>query len=166
MHFFGLVAAIAISALGLPAFGAPSPANDDPVEFHSMLAARNVSTANENWCMQNDIVGKTTTASPLAADCQQIAANIAAGGEWHVGWGGTHQVAQYGTCAIGVTVLTSMTVMKLGNQDIIKFISRSIDQFLWNGLVGSEAKMNCPDIIDGDKVTATAQFGLYHDSTE
>ncbi|KAJ5831849.1 hypothetical protein N7474_000160 [Penicillium riverlandense] len=78
------------------------------------------------------------------------------GGTWEVDGRTQHQLVQYGTC--GFDVETKAKGFKIGNQDIIDLINSSIEQFQWNGVVGSKGDMSCQDLISHVSVF----WGLYH----
>lgn len=79
-----------------------------------------------NDCGDSTFVDESSGGSPLIADCQQIAANIAGGGTWVTNAEGVQrELVSYGTCAFGVTGVGELTY-DVGNQDIIDLINSSI----------------------------------------
>ena len=79
------------------------------------------------------------------ADFQQLAKNIAGGGTWKVPTIGSHQLqlAQCGTCAFGIRGGQEVSIVYIGNQDIIDVIKSCIANFQWKGEVGAKGKMDC-----------------------
>ncbi|KAF2798688.1 hypothetical protein K505DRAFT_357263 [Melanomma pulvis-pyrius CBS 109.77] len=116
-----------------------------------------------NDCGDSTFVNKSSGGSPLIADCQQIARNIAGGGTWTVGAGGEqHQLVQYGTCAFGAAGAgSSANAAYIGNQDIIDLINTSIQKFAWFDKVGAEGKMGCQSLT-GLVGGVDMKWGLYH----
>ncbi|ROW15174.1 hypothetical protein VPNG_03014 [Cytospora leucostoma] len=96
----------------------------------------------EAYCGTSTFVDETSGASPTVSDCQQIAINIAAGGDWTVDSSGVqHQLVQYGTCAFGIQGQGSPVGnvdFTIGNQDIIDIITSSISMYGGDGQVGAK----------------------------
>lgn len=117
-----------------------------------------------NDCDASTFVNRTSTGSPTVADCLQITYNIAGGGMWTVSGADQHQLVQYGTCAFGVQPDPHWPddyVWHIGNQDIIDLIHDSVNQFQWNGLVGSLGEMEC-QVAGSPSDRQHVLWGLYH----
>lgn len=140
------------------------------------LAAANAAPTSENLnflekrksvndCGPSTFVNQGSGGSPLVADCQMIARNIAGGGTFQVGCGGNaqHTKATYGTCAWGAHCDSdSANVANVGNQDIIDTINTSIDKFArGQQKVGSLGHMSCQS-LKGVGSDASITWGIYH----
>jgi hypothetical protein len=115
----------------------------------------------EKLCDYNldDMVNETSDASPLAADCLQLAKNIEDSGEWTVHAGQKHrELAQYGTCAVGVEKQLTILTLHVGNMDVVPHIVRAVDRFTRDGKVGAKASMRCKGIW----WTGGFTLGIYH----
>jgi hypothetical protein len=113
------------------------------------------------FCGENldNMVNETSDASPLAADCLQLAKNIEGSGKWTVHSGQDHrQLAQYGTCAVGVDKELKILTLHVGNEDLIPRIRRAVDRFTRDGKVGAKASMRCKGIW----WTSGFTLGIYH----
>ncbi|KAJ6179583.1 hypothetical protein N7519_010044 [Penicillium mononematosum] len=100
--------------------------------------------ASINDCGDSTFINQSTGGSPLVADCQHLARNIAGGGTWKVTFTDSqHQLAQYGTCAFGIEGDNPMNTAYVGNQDIIDVINTSIAKFQWEGKIGTKGTMAC-----------------------
>lgn len=69
------------------------------------------------------------------------------------------KLVQYGTCAFGVGMLHHFFPVhaKIGNQDIIDAIERSIELFAKDGKVGTKGVLSCDSLVD-----FPTDWGLYH----
>lgn len=149
MHFFAT--ATILATLFASTLAAPVTVN--PAAPSEILKRDSINDC-EDSSFQND----TSTASPLVADCLQLAANIAGGGTWTLrGTDGSRSLAWYGTCIFGAS--TTWPV-KVGNQDIIDMINTSVDRFQWNGLIGASGSVDCQN--EAFSGTNTIQWGIYH----
>lgn len=119
-----------------------------------------------NDCGDSSFINQSSGGSPLISDCQQIAANIHAGGTWSVYEGADlspTQIVSYGTCVMDVKGRTPDDgTFKIGNQDIIDIINSSIEKFAWNGLVGAMGTTACQGFFGGEDYTSTVDWRLYH----
>lgn len=96
-----------------------------------------------NDCEDSSFQNDTSSGSPLVADCQQIVANIAAGGTWYLDAtkeSHDHTVVSFGTCIFGAL---SDWPTKIGNQDIIDLITTSVEQFQQDGRIGASGYVDC-----------------------
>lgn len=83
-----------------------------------------------NDCGDSTFINRSSGGSPRVADCEQLARNIAGDGTWTVDDSAQHQLAQYGTCAFGVTVHSDGAwYAYIGNEDIRDLIFDSIKRF-------------------------------------
>lgn len=135
---------------------APSPS---PARPPAALAAR----ASINDCNDSTFTDTTSSTSPAVSDCQTLASNIAGGGTWTIFPTDQRQLAQFGSCAFGVTAAFSWTTawVKVGNQDIIDLIHSSAQMFASeDGLVGAKGAMGCQagPVTENDEV----QWEIYH----
>ncbi|KAI1833998.1 hypothetical protein DTO006G1_7751 [Penicillium roqueforti] len=122
----------------------------------SRLEAR----ASINDCGSSTFINQSSGGSPLVADCQHLARNIAGGGTWTVSASGSqHQLAQYGTCAFGIQGQVLETA-HIGNQDIIDVINSSIAKFKWEGKIGAKGTMGCQTVTKSGNTPMT--WGIYH----
>ncbi|KAF5668773.1 RF2-like protein [Fusarium denticulatum] len=140
----------------MAAFAAASPITESST---STLTKRK----SVNDCGDSTFENHSSGGSPLLADCQRIARNIAGGGTWTVGAGGEHhQLVQYGTCAFGAQGAGSnMNAAYIGNQDIIDLINSSIEKFQWEGKVGAAGVMGCQSLT-GLVGSVNMRWGIYH----
>ncbi|KAK3361557.1 putative necrosis-inducing factor-domain-containing protein [Lasiosphaeria ovina] len=148
--------AAAVAALFAAAHAAPAPAanatdggfilapNSDTLTYTPgpSSAARSLTERAINDCDNSSFENQSTGGSPTVGDCQRLANNIAGDGTWTVWTGTQHQIAQYGTCAFGITTVTGFWA-NIGNGDVRDIIGDSIRRFQWNGLVGAKGEMNC-----------------------
>ncbi|PPR05583.1 hypothetical protein CVT24_002784 [Panaeolus cyanescens] len=116
-----------------------------------------------NNCGDSTFINQSSPGSPLVADCQRIAQNIAGGGTWHVALIGHHQLVQYGTCAFGVQAPFAFAVWnyRVGNSDIIDLINDSIARFQWFDKVGAKGVMACQSDPSG-QFMPNVEWGIYH----
>jgi hypothetical protein len=114
-----------------------------------------------NDCGDSTFVNQVSGASPTVADCNHLASNIAGDGTWTVSDTGQHQLAQYGTCALGVQATSNGWYAYIGNEDIRDLIYESIRRFQWNGLVGSKGHMECQS-GKGTLGDIGIDWGIYH----
>ncbi|KAK0712633.1 putative necrosis-inducing factor-domain-containing protein [Lasiosphaeria miniovina] len=121
----------------------------------------------EKDCGKSNITDQTSFASPLARDCMQLAANIRSGGGWSIFGPWQKEIAQFGTCAFGVTGISitgRLETFYVGNQDVIDSITDSVQQFQHlgrdgNPIIGCEGKMGCNARISDDLIVT---WGIYH----
>lgn len=115
----------------------------------------------EAYCGASSFTDQTSGASPTTADCRQVVANIALGGDWTVDSSGVqHQLVQYGGCAFGIQGQGSPVGnvdFTIGNQDIIDIITTSINMFGGSGQVGAKGTMSC----SGNAASQNVLWGIY-----
>jgi len=104
-----------------------------------------------------DITDKCSEASPLAADCNQLAYNIRNGGDWTSAGVFARTLATYGTCAMVFEPLDG-DIYKVGNGDIIDFVNSSVTQCQWFDKIGSKACTVCDGLFGRSRCC----FGLAH----
>jgi len=117
---------------------------------------------NYTTCRDFTWVDQSSRASPMDDDCRRLRDNIAGGGYWEVegATGNQHQLAQFGTCAVGVEKDFSQggdVYYYVGNKDIMHIIDTSI--YFWGtDRVGSKGEMTCAAKLFPPRV----KWGLYH----
>ncbi|KAK3689001.1 putative necrosis-inducing factor-domain-containing protein [Podospora appendiculata] len=119
-------------------------------------------------CGDSTFTDQTSAASPLAADCLQIAANIVDEGTWTVFDGFRHQLVQYGTCAFSVRGMDGFILerFRLGNEDICDIINAAVGKFQSesgpNGemVIGALGYVSCPHVTFGG--LEQVLWGIYH----
>ncbi|KAK8070737.1 hypothetical protein PG997_010940 [Apiospora hydei] len=102
-------------------------------------------------CGASTLENRSSSASPRAEDCRQLARRIAGGGGmWtfgDLGSGVQQTLATYGTCAFGAEALDWFPYVvrgtsyfqhaKVGSQDVVDLVEDAVDRFEWEGLVGA-----------------------------
>ena len=118
------------------------------------------------YCGTSDFVDKTSAASPLVSDCQQLIRNLQAGAATDRGHftienaiGSQHAIANYGTCIFGVQGIgkDGNGDFHVGAQDIVDIITNSIEMFGSTGRVGASGGMSCTGTVKPQWV----EWGLY-----
>ncbi|KAK3385992.1 putative necrosis-inducing factor-domain-containing protein [Podospora didyma] len=119
-------------------------------------------------CGPANITDRTSLASPLVADCRQLAFNIRDGGSWSVLGSAQKQILQCKSCAFGVTgssVTGRVDTYYVGNRDVIEMIDRSIGEFKGHvnekgeGIIGAEGNMPCKAMFSTDTIV---NWGIYN----
>jgi len=122
---------------------------------------------SKNDCGPSSFENHTTGASPLVADCQQLARNLAGGGTFQIESGSQWELARYGSCHFGIQsscyrpdkCIAWGIIVKIGNQDIIDCINTAITKYTWEGRVGSQGHMTCQEA--GSEADIPMLWGLY-----
>jgi len=114
-------------------------------------------------CFSTTIDDKTSSGSPLIADCAQMATNIANDGTWTFESVYQRQLVQYGSCAFGIKTVEALPGLLtiIGNGDIVDAVNGSIELFSWNGLVGASGQTACPE-WSATFGPVRVEWGLYH----
>lgn len=158
---------IATALTTLLAFAQAAPATSSEPDLQAR-SARHV-----NDCGKSTFENQSSKASPLVADCRQLARNIANGGTWvshDPYWTSGNrdvpkwqQLAKYGTCAFGIKATSGEDMSghdaKVGNEDIINIIHTSISKFEWHHKVGAKGTMYCQGDVHGWYLT---HWGIYN----
>lgn len=115
-------------------------------------------------CGDSTHVDQTSGASPKVSDCEQIIRNIEgdASTEFTHRITGHREILSYGSCAFGIerTGGTGGAVQfKVGGQDVIDAINKSVKKFGSSGKVGAKGVMPCDGTTAGTKVKV--EWGIY-----
>ncbi|KAJ0108701.1 hypothetical protein J7T55_011191 [Diaporthe amygdali] len=101
---------------------------------------------------------QTSLGSPVVSDCLTLADRL---GEytWFIP-SGQKQIAQWGTCAFGVTSLDPIiTTPRIGNDNVRDLIRGAVQRFQWNSRVGAKGVTSC----QWNAGWTPIEWGLYHD---
>lgn len=118
------------------------------------------------FCDESDFVDKTSAASPLVSDCEQLMRNLQAGAATDRGdflienaFGLQHAISNSGTCIFGVQGIdkNGNGDFHVGAQDIVDIITDSIKKFGSSGRVGASGGMFCRGTVKPQWV----EWGLY-----
>ncbi|KAL2060142.1 hypothetical protein VTL71DRAFT_9964 [Oculimacula yallundae] len=151
----------ALAAMLVLCDAAPLPATSEALTGAVLFDRATQSQIND--CGASTFVNQSSGGSPLISDCQMIARNIAGGGSWTIGCGGsaTRTYARYGTCAVDARCDGDSTdAAYIGNQDTIDIINSSIQKFSYQGKVGATGRMGC-DSINVHDMSRKVIWGKY-----
>jgi hypothetical protein len=146
---------IALAALLTAVQAIPTTVTDGT----SKLGARSLTQ-----CTEYTVFNRTTSNSPLVADCQKMARNIDNGnGIWTVfnKEGVQHPAAWSGSCFFSVTVPPGTQggdrYAYIGNGDIIDLVNRAIESFGKDGKIGADGAMHC---VGSDETGVDIMWGI------
>jgi GH18 family chitinase len=115
-------------------------------------------------CAESSFENKSSDASPLIEDCQQIIRNIIedSSTSYTVSTAGHSQqaIVHHKSCHLGVEaagVLDGNINFKVGGQDVIDLINDAVKQFGGNGKIGAQGFVKC----NGNLHQQSVKWGIY-----